>query len=123
MKIIAEVKHGEYIGQFNRTEIEKFLNLYYDKMGPLKVGSEVDLGKGHDFESKIKSAFRSTSDLINNHADVLKAITTGITVCNTANKDRGEWNVCAYQELNQIEKTECSDEVWDLICNAKEFLK
>lgn len=61
-------------------ELEKFMNQYYGKIKLLKVGDNVDLGKGYDFASEIKSAMKATSELINKNKGVIAAIMNGITV-------------------------------------------
>lgn len=84
MKIIGIADGPSYARQYictvNHTELEKFLGLYYDKLNQLKVGEEVDLGKGYDHASEITSAMRATQELIKAHQPVVTAILNGLRI-------------------------------------------
>jgi hypothetical protein len=60
MKVLALVDRETYLCEVKHKELEKFLNLYYGKLEALKVGSEVDFGKGHDFHDDAINAMRRT---------------------------------------------------------------
>lgn len=78
MKIIGQVSYDNYICEISHGEIEKFLNLYYDKMPKLKVGDKVDLGKGYDYAGQIADAMRKTKDFIGANQQVVTAILNGL---------------------------------------------
>lgn len=80
MKCIATVDSKKYICEVSHDELEMFMNLYYNKMDRLKVGDEVDLGKGYKFDSNTREALRKTSEFIAANRTVLDAITEGISV-------------------------------------------
>lgn len=83
MKVIGKSKDGwdqEYICTVSHTELEKFMNLYYDKMKKLDVGSVVDLGAGHDHASEIRVAFGKLQDLAKSHAQVFTALGSGLNL-------------------------------------------
>ena len=86
MKVIATVEYHKYICQVDHRELEKFMNLYYtrdDKLIDLKVGDEIDLSKGFDHASEIKSALNESKKFIEASSKIVAAITTGIALCNT----------------------------------------
>ena len=78
MKVIGKVDRGEYICTVSHCELEKFKNLYYGKMNKLEIGEEIDLSKGYDHCSEIKSALNKIEDFFNANKTVLNAITTGL---------------------------------------------
>lgn len=80
MKVIAEIGGGKYICEVNNSEVEKFMGLYYGKMQSLKVGQEIDLGKGYDFNSDTNHALGKTQDFIKSHEKIIKAIVDGVRV-------------------------------------------
>lgn len=80
MKLIAQIEHGKYIAEVTHSEIEKFLGLYYGKMQTLKVGAEIDLGKGHDFCRDTRAALEKTEAFIAANREVVRQILDGITV-------------------------------------------
>jgi len=80
MKVIGKASNDEYLCLVNHSELEKFVNLYYANMGKLKVGDEIDLGKGYDFMHDTKEALSSTQKLLKDNRKVIDAITTGIKV-------------------------------------------
>jgi len=42
MKIIGTVSNKTYICEVTHTELEKFMNLYYDNLKTLKVGDKLE---------------------------------------------------------------------------------
>lgn len=82
MKIIGiagDSYDPEYIATVRHSEIAKFLNLYYgSKLGHLKVGDTVDLGKGHDHASQIADAMRKTQEFVQANQTVVTAILNGL---------------------------------------------
>ena len=82
MRILGTASyHGDkYIAEIDHSEIEKFLNLYYNNLKKLSVGQFVDLGRGYDFAAEAKAAMKATSDLIEKNKVVVKAIFDGIQI-------------------------------------------
>lgn len=86
MKIIgmAEVSYNSrYICEVSHQELEKFMNLYYNKMQTLKCGEEVDLGKGYDFYHDTKCALEKTREFIESNGKVINAIINGVKLMAT----------------------------------------
>lgn len=75
MKVIGIVEHNKYICEINHEEIEKFLDLYYNKKEKLYVGESIDLGKGYDWHSKTKSALEKTENFFQANAEIVEVIT------------------------------------------------
>jgi len=83
MEVIGKVESDRFICIVNKTEIEKFLNLYYNKMDKIEVGSCINLGKGYDFYHDAMSAMACTEKFVRENKDVIDAVFTGIqVVCN-----------------------------------------
>lgn len=80
MKVIGTAGSNTYLCEINHTELEKFMGLYYRKLGPLKVGDVVDLGKGHDHSAEIKAAMNTTRAFIENNSKIVNAIINGLRV-------------------------------------------
>ena len=84
MKIIAQEKDDKrqvvYLCEVTHTEIEKFLNEYYNRVATLKRGDTVDLGKGYDFLREAKEALKQTSDFISANEKVIASILSGIDI-------------------------------------------
>jgi len=80
MKIIAKVDDGVFVAQVSHTEIEKFMGLYYNNMDKIKVGDEIDLGKGYQFHNDTMNALKKTNEFLQANKTVVEAITTGITI-------------------------------------------
>ena len=72
MKIIAEQGNGLFIAIVSRNEIEKLHDEYYTQPAIPKtiIGSEYDLGAGHDFRNEIK---RSCKDMVDATAGFKRA--------------------------------------------------
>lgn len=89
MKVIGiagDSWNPQYICTIEHNEIAKFLGLYYDKLAKLKVGDEVDLGKGHNHAADISKAMQATQDLIKAHQPVVTAILNGLRIQAVSNE-------------------------------------
>jgi hypothetical protein len=83
MKIIGTTQgsgDGEYIAIVSHSEIEKFFDLYYGKQPRLKVGDEINLGKGYDFFKQTIEALGTTKKFIEENKKVIDTIFTGISI-------------------------------------------
>lgn len=80
MKVIGKINSESYICEVSHTEIEKFKNLYYNKLHTLKVGDSLDLGAGYDFYVDTVRALNKTEELISSNKKVVEAILNGITL-------------------------------------------
>lgn len=80
MKVIGKGGREIYICEVSHSEIEKYMGLYYGKMGTPSIGDIIDLGKGHDHSEKIETAMRKTAEMITANKDIIQAICDGITV-------------------------------------------
>jgi len=83
MKIIGisqGPRDGQYIAIVSHAEIEKFLNIYYGRMENLKVGDEINLGKGYDFFKQTIEALGTTKKFIEQNKSVIDTIFTGISI-------------------------------------------
>lgn len=79
MKVLG-LSGENYICHVSHDELEKFLNTYYNgRTDRLKVGQEVDLGRGWTFMRDTQRALDKTEEFIAAHAEVIQAITDGIT--------------------------------------------
>lgn len=90
MLIIGKISDREYICEVTHTEIEKFMNLYYNNMKKLEVGDEVDLGKGYDFSVQTQNAMKKTEDFIAGNKEIIEAILNGISVVGHASQPEEE---------------------------------
>ena len=91
MRVIGKVDHHKYICEISHSEIEKYLDRYYnhDNLSPLQVGQVFDLGKGHDWAKSIQPAMRSLQDLIKKNGEIVRALTTGFQILG-ANEEPSE---------------------------------
>jgi hypothetical protein len=80
MKVIGKIKDNEYICTVTHAEIERYLNLYYNKMKRLEIGDVVDLADGYDFCRDTVSACQKTEEFIKSNQKVIEAIMSGISV-------------------------------------------
>lgn len=80
MEVIATAERDIYICKVSHNELEKFFNLYYGKFERLKVGTIVDLAKGHDFMEDTKNALNDTQKFIESNKEVINTILTGIQI-------------------------------------------
>lgn len=80
MKIIATVRHKVYLAEVSHTELEKFLNLYYNKLKELNVGQEIDLGKGYDHFRDTQAACSAVKDVVDKGAKFISTLTEGIAM-------------------------------------------
>ncbi len=88
MKVIA-MGDGHYVCTVTHTELEKYLNLYYDGLKRLKIGDSVDLSKGHDFHREAKDALKKTEEFINANQKTINSILTGISLCGKISQEEG----------------------------------
>lgn len=84
MKVIGKTEH-DYICEVSHHELEKFMNLYYNKLNKLKIGDQLDLATGYDFETKTLNALKKTEDFISANKEVVEAILNGISVIAKSN--------------------------------------
>lgn len=77
MKVIAKKSSDVYLCEVSHTEIEKFMNLYYNNRKRLEVGEFIDLSKGHDFYGKTRVALTKTEEFFKAHESTVKAIADG----------------------------------------------
>lgn len=87
MEVIGTVESGTYLCRVSHTEIEKYLNLYYNKKDRLKVGDVVNLGQGYDFLRDAEVALKKTEEFIAANKHVIETIVTGISVMSRREKD------------------------------------
>lgn len=84
MKVIglAAEPYGRkrYICEVEHHEIEKFLDLFYNKLPELKVGEVVDLGRGHDYAEQIGTALGTTQKFIEANQKTITAILNGLNI-------------------------------------------
>jgi len=79
MKVIGLISSKKYIVEIDKSEIEKFLNLYYNKMATLRVGDEIDLGKGYDWYYEIRTALAEARTFFSVNVDTINGITRAFT--------------------------------------------
>lgn len=72
MKVIGKTGRASYLCEIEHTELEKFLNQYYDHYEILTIGQKVDLGKGYDFHLAVKQLYESMAELCKDHDAVMK---------------------------------------------------
>ena len=91
MKILATEENERYetvyVCEVTHTEIEKFLNKYYNNVKALRRGDSVDLGKGYDFLVDVKKSLEKTQELISSNEKVISTILTGITLLGAKSVD------------------------------------
>lgn len=82
MKIIGKAaEYGdEWICTVTKSELEKFLGLYYGKMPPIKTGDVIDLGRGFDHASQICSAMKTTREFVQANQAIVTAIMQGMSI-------------------------------------------
>jgi len=85
MKVIAKIESRRYVCEISHDEIEKFLNLYYNKLKTMEIGQEFDLGKGYDFAEETKEALKKTEEFIKANEKVVSAILGGISLVGRIN--------------------------------------
>lgn len=92
MKIIGKGSDDKYIAEVGHHELEKFLGLYYGKLKRLEIGSEIDLGKGYQYEYDISRAMKTTQEFIEANAKVVEAILNGMKIVSITSREE---NKCA----------------------------
>ena len=82
MEVIGNINYDTYICKVHHTELEKFLNQYYNGKGldKLKTGDVVNLGDGHDFARDTQEALETVSALIKANEKVINTIMRGFCV-------------------------------------------
>ena len=80
MKVLGLAGSTKYVVEIDKVEIEKFLNLYYNKMDGLKVGDEIDLGKGYDWAKETEQASRETQQFFKSNIKTINVITRAFTL-------------------------------------------
>jgi len=90
MKVIGTAGDGKYLCEVNHTEIEKFLGTYYGNTSKLRVGQEIDLGKGYDYHKEIIEAFDKTQKFIDANKSIISAIISGLRIVGTDQQPVGE---------------------------------
>ena len=90
MIVIGLGASDEYICKIKHSELEKYFNLYYNKMNRLKVGDTVDLGTGHDFASDTRRALQTTEEFIKDHKKIIDTIMQGFCVLGNLNQNQKE---------------------------------
>lgn len=85
MKVIGLASDNKLICEVSREELEKFFNAYYKSddlmyrsIRELKAGSELDLGRGYDHLSDIKSAFDGLKGFVKANQKIMKAVSSGL---------------------------------------------
>jgi len=80
MKVIGIIQPGEeYVCSVTNEELEKFRNLYYNKMPKLSVGQEFDLDRGYDFHNDVKDMLQKTESFLSANKKMIKTLTDGIS--------------------------------------------
>jgi len=69
----------KYICEISHSELEKFLNQYYDKLKKLAPGDTVDLGKGYDFLKDIESAIKENQNFLKANKKIISTIMDGFS--------------------------------------------
>lgn len=80
MKVIGKKSSSVYICEVDHTELEKYLNLYFDKLKKLDVGQDIDLAKAYDYSGEICSALESTREFISSNKKIVEAILNGLSI-------------------------------------------
>jgi len=66
MKVIGEQGYDTWICVVSKQEVEKVFDKYYakgaDALEKIKIGSEIDLGVGHDFRANIRDVCHEMRD-------------------------------------------------------------
>jgi len=83
MKIIGKINYRNYICEVNHEELEKFLNLYYNKLKEPMIGDVIDLSKGYNFYRDTKEALQETSIFIKANKKVIDTITDAFIILGT----------------------------------------
>ena len=83
MQVLGVSGHNKYIVEIEHTELEKYLDLYYNNLKPLKVGDVIDLSDGHRYYHKTATALTSTQKFFKDNVENIKAITNAMLMCQT----------------------------------------
>ena len=79
MKVIGKISSDEYICTIRHSEVEKFMNLYYNNLKKLNVGDEISLATGYEFHSDVKEMLTKTEAFLSVNKKMIKTITDGIS--------------------------------------------
>lgn len=81
MRVLGTTKDSKtYLCEVHHSEIEKFLGLYYGNLKEVKVGDDINLGKGYDHASEIKQAMEKTREFVKAHQGTVNAIINGLRI-------------------------------------------
>lgn len=80
MKVIGACGDKKYICEVNHDELEKYFNKYYGNMSTLRVGQEVDLGKGYNHAKDMKQAMEKTKEFIEANKKIVQSIMNGLSI-------------------------------------------
>lgn len=88
MKVIGFTYNGSsptYLMEVNHSELEEFTNKLYaqekeERLFPLKIGDEFDLGEGYDFHGKVKDLISDIRPLINKSEKHISTLMNGLKV-------------------------------------------
>lgn len=90
MKIIGMDGSGNYIAVVSHTELEKSADLYYNKLGKLKVGDEYDLAAGYDFRYSIESVCKNMTDTMKRFGDTQKTLFQFAQMINSQSEEKDQ---------------------------------
>ena len=74
MKVIGKGERDTFIGEFSQSEIQEFLNVHFRDKKDLKVGDEVDLGRGYNFAREVKRSVESINATIEGANQIAVAV-------------------------------------------------
>ena len=80
MLVIAKKNQDTYICELSHTELEKFMDLYYNHLKYLDVGQEFNLGEGHDFHRDTLDALKKTQEFIKSNEKIIHTILNGVSL-------------------------------------------
>ena len=88
MQVLGVSGRDKYIVEIEHTELEKYLDLYYNNLKPLKVGDVIDLSDWYRY--KTATALTSTQKFFQDNVENIKAITNAMLMCQTNLKIQNE---------------------------------
>jgi hypothetical protein len=80
MNVIGVCGNNKYICEVSHDELEMYFNKYYGNMCPLRVGQEIDLGKGYNHARDMKQAMEKTKEFIEANKKIVQAIINGLSI-------------------------------------------
>ena len=90
MQVLGVSGRDKYIVEIEHTELEKYLDLYYNNLKPLKVGDVIDLSDGYRYYHNTATALTSTQKFFQENVENIKAITNALLMCQTNLKIQNE---------------------------------